>query len=105
MFDPSSRYYNLETATLTVSHTEAPGREIRYVRRRFIPRSENAITLVEHTFTEGDRLDNITARYLGDPTQFWRICDANNVLQPEELEKIGRTLKISLPALSAVRPF
>lgn len=105
MFDPSSRYYNLETATLTVSDTESRSREIRYVRRRFIPRSENATTLLEHTVTEGDRLDNITARYLGDPTQFWRICDANNVLRPEELEEIGRILKISLSALSAVRPF
>lgn len=105
MFDPGSRYYNLETATLTVSAPESQPREIRYVRRRFIPRSENATTLVEHRVTEGDRLDNITARYLGDPTQFWRICDANNVLRPEELEEIGRTLKISLPALFAVRPF
>ena len=25
---------------------------------------------------------NITARYLGDPTQFWRVCDANDVLDP-----------------------
>ena len=105
MFDPSSRYYDLETATLKVSNSEIQPREIRYVRRRFIPRSENATTLLEHTVTEGERLDNITARYLGDPTQFWRICDANNVLRPEELEEIGRTLKISLPALFAVRPF
>lgn len=105
MFDPSSRYYNLETATLTVSDTEPQPREIRYVRWRFIPRSENATTLLEHTVTEGDRLDNITAHYLGDPSQFWRICDGNNVLHPEELEEIGRTLKISLSALSAVRPF
>ncbi len=104
MFDPSSRYYNLQTDTLTVSNSGIQPREIRYVRRRFIPRSENATSLLEHTVTEGDRLDNITARYLGDPIQFWRICDANNVLKPEQLEKIGRILKISLSTLSAVRP-
>ena len=40
--------------------------------------------------TEGDRLDNITARFLGDPTQFWRVCDANLALLPDELEKSMR---------------
>jgi hypothetical protein len=51
-----------------------------------------------HTVTEGERLDNITARYLGDPEQFWRVCDANNAMRPEELtETIGRKLRITLP--------
>ena len=34
---------------------------------------------------QGDRLDNIAARYLGDPEQFWRICDANGAMRPDEL--------------------
>ena len=33
MFEPNSRYYNLETATLTT----AEGEEIAYKRRRFLP--------------------------------------------------------------------
>jgi hypothetical protein len=49
---------------------------------------------------QGDRLDTITARYLGDPTQFWRICDANDTLRPDELEEPGRTVRIALPLLS-----
>jgi hypothetical protein len=70
------------------------------VRRRFIPSPNGATTLVEHTVTQGERLDNITARYLGDPTQFWRVCDANNVLQPNELtDKPGTRIKIALPKL------
>ena len=41
---------------------------------------------------QGDRLDNITAKYLGDPEQFWRMCDANGAMRPEELtETIGST--------------
>lgn len=104
MFEPNSRYYNLETAILKLSEANRQPRELRYVRRRFIPPSKNATTLVEHTVIQGDRLDNITARYWGDPTQFWRVCDGNNVLDPGELEEIGRTIKISLPALFAVRP-
>ena len=48
--------------------------------------------------TQGDRLDNITAQYLGDPEQFWRICDANNVLAPNELtDTLGRIIRITLP--------
>jgi hypothetical protein len=100
MFDPTSRYFNLETATLSVPDDEEGGtREIRYVRRRIIPSTENQTTLVEHTVAQGERLDQITARYLGDPTQFWRVCDANNVLQPEELEETGRIIEIALPGV------
>ena len=54
--------------------------------------------LQEHVVGQGDRLDNITARYLGDPEQFWRVCDANRAMRPEELtEEIGRRLRITLP--------
>jgi gamma-glutamyltranspeptidase/glutathione hydrolase len=38
------------------------------------------------------------AQYLGDPEQFWRLCDANAAMHPEELtDAIGRTLRITLP--------
>ena len=47
---------------------------------------------------QGDRLDNITAKYLGDPEQFWRMCDANGAIRPDELtETIGNTIRITLP--------
>lgn len=98
MFDPTSRYAKIPTATLTLTDAGGTSREIRYVRRRFVPAAEGMTTLVEHTVAQGERLDNITARYLGDPTQFWRVCDANNVLRPEELtEEVGRVIKIALP--------
>jgi hypothetical protein len=45
----------------------------------------------------GERLDHIAARYLGDPTQFWRICDATAVIRPAELEEPGERLPISMP--------
>jgi hypothetical protein len=99
MFDTTSRYFNLETATINVPDDEDGTREIRYVRRRIIASTENQTTLVEHTVAQGERLDQTTARYLGDPTQFWRVCDANNVLQPEELEETGRLIKIALPGV------
>lgn len=99
MFDPTSRYYNLPTTILTVIGPDGTPIEIRYVRRRFIPSTDGETTLLEHTFTQGERLDNITARYLADPTLFWRVCDSNLVLRPEALEQIGRVIKINLPNL------
>ena len=100
MFDPASRYYKTEIATITVTDSDGQPREVRYVKRRFIPPTDGLITVVEHTVVQGDRLDNIAARYLGDPTQFWRICDANNVIEPNELtDTAGRVIQIALPQL------
>jgi hypothetical protein len=33
--------------------------------------------VIEHTLTEGDRLDLLANHYYGDPQQWWRILDAN----------------------------
>ena len=47
---------------------------------------------------EGERPDTIAAAHLGDPEQFWRICDANSALHPDELvADVGRRLRITLP--------
>ena len=74
------------------------GKTVVYLRRRFVPSPQRFQLLQLHTVTEGERLDNITARYLGDPEQFWRVCDANNAMRPQELtETIGRQVRITLP--------
>ena len=50
-----------------------------------------------HLVADGDRLDLLAHRYLGDPELFWRICDANRALRPEELTReAGRVLGIPL---------
>jgi hypothetical protein len=97
MFEPTSRYYGIETVKMTVGAGDEE-RVISYKRRRIIPPGKALVTLVEHTVIQGDRLDNLAARYMGDPEQFWRICDANNVLRPEELtEETGSSIEIGLP--------
>jgi len=94
MFEQTSRYYTLETATLTAPD----GRVIAYKRRRFLPQGESMPLLVEVSVTEGERLDLITARTLGDPEQFWRVCDANNALNPFDLTaEPGATLRVPVP--------
>jgi hypothetical protein len=94
IFPVTSRYSGVETTTLE----RADGEMIVYLRRRFVPPPERFELLQEHVVTQGERLDNITAQYLGDPEAFWRICDANNAMCPDDLtETIGRRLRITLP--------
>ena len=101
MFESNSRYYTIETATYVPpdgqDRSEAP--VITYKRRRFLPRGENLPLLVEVTVVEGDRLDLITYRALGDPEAFWRVADANNAMNPTELEQPGRTLRVPIPTV------
>lgn len=94
MFDTESRYYELETVTIDLPD----GRTVAYKRRRFLPLTSENDVLAEHTVSQGERLDNITALYLGDPQLFWQLCDANDAMHPQEMTaEIGRKLRISLP--------
>jgi hypothetical protein len=94
LFGPGSRYLGVNTATFTTPD----GQSVMFLRRRFIPPLEEHSLLQTHTVVEGDRLDNLGAKYLGDPEQFWRICDANVVMRPNELtETPGVKIRISLP--------
>lgn len=93
-FPITSRYHNIEQATLETPN----GQEITYLQRRFLPSVSRFVLLQEHTVQSGDRLDNVTAQYLGDPLQFWRLADANNAMQPEALTAVpGRKIRITQP--------
>jgi hypothetical protein len=94
VFDFTSRYYLIETAT----HTAPDGRALLYKRRRFLPPGEAMTLLAEAVVTQGDRLDLVTARTLGDPEQFWRVADANEAMNPFGLTaEVGRRLRIPVP--------
>ena len=43
-----------------------------------------------------ERLDHVAGRAFGDPEQFWRICDVNSELRPDDLEMPGRRITIPL---------
>ena len=93
-FPITSRYHNLETATFE----DDDGRLIVYLRRRFLPDPDQFALLQEHRVSAVQRPDHIAAQYLNDPEQFWRLADANGVMQPEELtEEIGSSVRITLP--------
>ena len=93
-FPATSRYYGIDTNTTQ----RADGQTVIYLSRRFVPSPDDFALLQYYTVTQGDRLDNITAKYINDPEQFWRICDANGAMRPDELtETVGRKLRITLP--------
>jgi hypothetical protein len=93
-FPANSRY----AATPTMTFLTADGRVISYLRRRFVPAPESFAILSEHAVVQGDRLDLLAASHLGDPELFWRLCDANGAIRPDELvETVGRRLRITLP--------
>lgn len=94
MFEHTSRYYNLETVELRLPD----GRVISYKRRRFIPSTEQDQIISEVTVGDGERADQLAARVFGDALQFWRLCDANAILNPlRDFPVAGERLQILVP--------
>jgi hypothetical protein len=92
-FPPTSRYYGVEITALTM----ADGEQTPYLRRRFVPASSRFAVLREHVVSEGERMDLVAARELGDPEAYWRVCDGNDAMRPEDLVVVGHRLRITLP--------
>lgn len=96
MFEPESRYFEIETATLVT----AAGRTVAYKRRRFLPQAGSQPPASEVVVRQGDRLDLIAARQLGDPELFWQLCDANEAMEPLALTaEPGRKLRVVVDEL------
>jgi hypothetical protein len=94
MFAMGSRYYSLPL----LKWKAKDAKEFGYVSRRFLPPGDEFDLLLQHRVAERERLDTITAQYLDDPEQFWRICDANEAMSPFDLtDPVGRTIDITLP--------
>lgn len=94
-FPPTSRYHGVEIAT----RTDADGRVQAYLRRRLLPAPDSFALLHEHVVSDQERPDTIAHAELGDAEAWWRLADANGVMQPAELTAtVGRRLRITLPA-------
>ena len=91
MFTRGSRYEHVPEDV----YVDPSGREIPYKLLRLLPPAP--ATVQTHLVVDGDRLDLLAHRYLGNPELFWRICDANGALRPEELTlELGRRLGIPI---------
>jgi hypothetical protein len=95
-FPPNSRYFGSDT----LSFTAPDGQTHAYLARRLVPQPgpPNFATTATHTVKQGDRLDLLAAKYLGDPLMFWLLCDANGAIDPDDLTATpGRVLSITMP--------
>ena len=95
LFGETSRYRGIAL----LGYVDADGRDVVYVGRRWVPAPELFADVGRYQVRDGDRIDNVAAELLGDPQLYWRIADANAALAPSELlERIGRWLRITMPA-------
>ena len=95
-FPTDSRYYGFGV----LQYAAPNGQTIPYLARRIVPQpgAPNYATINQYTVKQGDRLDIITARYLGDPLMAWLICDANGAIRPHDLVATpGTVLAITTP--------
>ena len=97
-FDPSSRYHGLPLA-LSPGRPDAPvASGLAYVTRRFMPARSSIAIAAEHLVRAGERPDTLAALHLADPLLYWRIADANAVIDPFELtDTVGVRVVIPLP--------
>ena len=94
-FPAESRYHGIEVLQLQEEGDDTP---TVYLKRRFIAPQDQFSLLQVHRIEQHDRVDNIANQYLGDPQQYWRICDANGVKHPREITAtIGAGIRITLP--------
>lgn len=82
LYEKSSRY--LQNAEV-IDVTDAAGRKVKRLGRAKRPAE---LELGEHIRREGQRLDHLANYYLRDPHAFWRICELNDVLLPDQLAEI-----------------
>lgn len=87
MFFKGSRYEKVAEATTS----DATGRVIRYKTTRFIPETD---AVVGHRVAHQERLDAIAWQHFRDAERFWRICDANRALWPDDLLEEAAILRI-----------
>jgi len=94
----AGRYDFVPIAETPIPDGEGGSRTVRYLRRRPVPTDPTLPPSAWHRVVEGDRLDNIAARYLGEPLAFWMIADANRAMRTDDLvATIGEIVVIPTP--------
>jgi hypothetical protein len=94
-FVAQSRYNGVALAVLQRRPDEP---RVVYLLRRFIPAPGTLAIVGQHSVSALDRPDLLGAKYLGDALLYWRIADANAVVDPNELtDVLGRRVAIPQP--------
>jgi phage tail protein X len=70
MISATSRY-----ASSSVVAVSEGGQDVSVITPS--PASAYSFTYISHMLTQYDRLDSLASQYFGDPTQWWRVAQAN----------------------------
>jgi hypothetical protein len=90
---PTSRYSSVE---VDAWQPPSGGPPVPYLRRRFCPPVERGTLRFEVRIVEGDRRDLLAAGHLGDADLWWRLADANGLMDPRRLTAVpGRLIRIT----------
>lgn len=90
LYEDKSRY--VRHASI-VEITDDQGRKVKRVGRAKRP---PLTELGEHIRREGQRLDHLANYYLRDTNGYWKICELNDVLLPDQLAEV-ELIKIPTP--------
>ncbi len=98
-FPPTSRYLGVG---VRLYHPAAGPGEVSapmaYLRRRLCPAPDRFSTLYEHVVVAGDRRELLAFVHVGDAELWWRLADANGVIDPADLTApVGRRVRVTSP--------
>jgi hypothetical protein len=97
LFPPTSRYHGIGTAVWDPDGD----RPVRYLLRRLVPQPDHLADISVHVVVDRERPDQVAFEEYGDPEFFWRLCDGNRVVFPDELvAELGRRIRVTGPKIS-----
>lgn len=82
IYERNSRYAKFAKVEET---TDAMGRKMLTMGVARVPAQKE---LGEHIRRDGQRLDHLASYYLKDASAYWRICEMNDVLLPDQLAEV-----------------
>jgi len=82
LYEKNSRYMKYAEV---VEISDDQGRVVERVSRAKRPTQH---LLGEHIRREGQRLDHLANYYLGDANGYWRICEINDAMLPDQLAEV-----------------
>ncbi|MCX6243088.1 MAG: hypothetical protein NTU98_00135 [Bacteroidetes bacterium] len=93
MFDNKSRYTKLTPYEVS----DHRGRKVKVVP---VPPAPDQEPLGRHLLQQGQRTDHLSKHYLDDPAGYWRICEINDAMLPEQLTE---KQEIVIPAKNSLK--
>jgi hypothetical protein len=92
-YPPNSRY----ASTPVITHDPGDGTPpMAHLARRLCPAPGRFSDIRVVVVVDTDRRDTLASSQLGDPELWWRLADANGVIDPRDLTSgVGRRIRVT----------